>query len=239
MVMIGAMSSLSAEDVKTVTGKATFEKRSTIVPMTYCENQDCPTSQSYWVLMLDENGYKYELEQMFAVDVEAAPESLEVLGTVIRPGALVEIEARINSLTENYAMMSDVRQASLVNEITARNYPLWHCVTGLDEGQKIQAEVWKREGSYELRVIAHDDTIVGEVAQLNHVISRTEAERVFFNGEQGTAKAELRLDQGGRLLVNVPSFLEFSGLQVGGAAQLPIHFKGKLRCDRSTFRQVE
>ena len=103
-----------------VKGKATFERRATIVPLDdgsqgqnglmMCESTFCSKSEPYWVLIVTQDKVKYELEEMFNLGSETPPESVLVSGSIIRPGTRITLEGRIQLVTPGYATIRDIRR---------------------------------------------------------------------------------------------------------------------------------
>jgi len=106
-----------------VKGKAVFEKRHTLVPMSVCESDNCPRSQPYWVLVVSQGETKYELDQLFATGSTIPPEFVEVAGVVIRSGSRVVFDAQIEKISPRYALIVEVQRASLLMDDNREYYP--------------------------------------------------------------------------------------------------------------------
>ncbi|MEK6706980.1 MAG: hypothetical protein AABZ06_14475 [Bdellovibrionota bacterium] len=101
----------------TVIGKVTFEKRTTIVPLSICEQgQICPKPQIYWSVMVHSNGVRYEIDEVFGLGNFKAPEYVELTGVVIKPGCQVALVGRVEPITKDYVIVSDIKQAMVLNE---------------------------------------------------------------------------------------------------------------------------
>lgn len=103
----------SRDDYGSVRGKVAFEPRSTIVPMMICEQKICPKSRPWWAMVIYQDGIQYEMDEQFAIGSETAPESMEIVGAVIRPGSTIVVEGRIEVIVAGYAIISDVRRIDL------------------------------------------------------------------------------------------------------------------------------
>lgn len=103
-----------------VVGNAHFERRFTFVPLRaelFCTNAPCPKSEPYWALVLQSDGVQYEMDHQFSMGATTAPELVEVLGTVIRPGSRVMLDGEVESLSADYAVVTHVKAASLVMDM--------------------------------------------------------------------------------------------------------------------------
>jgi hypothetical protein len=99
-----------------VSGKARFERRNTFVPLVVCEGALCPKPEPYWVLVLDDDGVNYEVDAMFARGSFNPPDSITVVGALIRPGERVEVDGRIHKLGRSYAIVYDIQHAGVISE---------------------------------------------------------------------------------------------------------------------------
>ena len=103
-----------------VVGSAHFEKRYTLVPLgteNVCQNDFCPKSEPYWALVLENNGTQYEMDSIFDRGDTRSPEMLNVLGTIIRPGSRVVLDGELESFSNDYSVISQVKRASLVMDV--------------------------------------------------------------------------------------------------------------------------
>ncbi|MBC7692075.1 MAG: hypothetical protein H7222_09915 [Methylotenera sp.] len=99
----------------TVSGKVTFERRWTIVPMIMCQPQSlpCVKSHPYWVLTVTQDGVKYQLDTVYALGNENAPEAMNVNGALIRQGSQVSLEGRIQLISQGFAVISDLNRVDI------------------------------------------------------------------------------------------------------------------------------
>lgn len=97
-----------------VIGKVSFEKRQTIIPLVICEAEPCLRSEPYWVLILEQDEKRFELGAIFAKGSDNAPESIELLGVLIRPGARIQLEGWVSLLSEKYAVITHPKRVSVL-----------------------------------------------------------------------------------------------------------------------------
>lgn len=211
----------------TVQGTVYFEKRSTIVPFTVCESdKPCYEPAPYWALMIKSDEGHYEVNRAFAIGSKAKPEVIEVSGVLVRSGSLVRVEGRIRPITEDYAIVSDVKNLVLVNEENPSPVPPsmfgiyysgWTCSGGVNQPQQRDLFVQVRyvkspepdgEG-FQMRLAAlgsrgHE---LEEIAVFEKMESAITQRNVSYRGSAGQLTAKLRIRHSEEALINFPSSL--------------------------------
>lgn len=226
-----------------IQGAASFEMRSTVVPMTVCtEGMVCPRSQVYWTLVVHSGQVKYEIARPFAYGSTVQPESLEVSGVRIRPGLWISLEGVVYSLMPNYNVVSDVRNITVVPDQWGLELPLgedaekmdslppsdsvwspetegWNCENRLGESTVI-AQVWygktgaNQEG-YHLQVRGRPSPTapIQDLAKLDQVQIRTSPNTVVFAGATREMRAMLAIRQTQASFTDFPSLLKIQRVE--------------------------
>lgn len=93
-----------------IEGVARLESRSTFVPLGVCTVQKaaCPKPERYWVLILEQSGWRVELEHVFARGQDRQPEWVDYRGVAIRPGNRLRVEGWIQPVSEGFAFLSRI-----------------------------------------------------------------------------------------------------------------------------------
>lgn len=150
-----------------IRGQAHFERRSTIVPMTVCQDdKPCVKPEVYWTLLIvnREAGMQYELDEPFALGSPIPPEAIEISGVVIRHGTRVVVEGAVQPVTKDYAYLTEIKAIRIVvDEGGADSYAFhsapavvkaahdlvdpfsagWGCRTAPNpEGVSMHAQIW-------------------------------------------------------------------------------------------------
>src|ERR1700745_1167139 len=135
--MMSAVGSAYAEglevgDSASVQGVVHFEKRFTFVPYDYCQGlRPCPQSQPYWSAVIQSPTAKFEIDQVYNEGQPRAPESLNIAGHVVRPGAVLRLQATIEYASPDYYIVGNVHDVNLVmsyvNNIDIYSFPNWSC----------------------------------------------------------------------------------------------------------------
>ncbi|MCM2278795.1 MAG: hypothetical protein NDJ89_12035 [Oligoflexia bacterium] len=98
-------------------GKVAFVRRTTIVPMLVCEdNRPCVEPRTYWSLVIQAPETSYEVNATFAMGSAKQPSEVEFFGTRIRPGAQVAVEGRIETISDDYAIVTEVQKVTCLEE---------------------------------------------------------------------------------------------------------------------------
>jgi hypothetical protein len=92
-----------------IKGQITFEYRTGYIPST---NQ----SISYWSAMMhDAQGTKYELPEVFGIDQERTPASVQLSGTEIHDRDTIVLSGNFQKLTHDFGLVSDIKTIQLVH----------------------------------------------------------------------------------------------------------------------------
>ncbi|MGK5082387.1 hypothetical protein WDW37_03700 [Bdellovibrionota bacterium FG-1] len=202
-----------------IRGTASFEARQTVIPLVYCDDDAkdnafvCPHTQTYWALNIESGGVHYEVDQVFAKGSMAAPQFVELQSVMVRSGARLLVEGRVNALSRGYGILSDLRKVELVMDqpmgLTRKSFGGaeslsfygWTCHS-LGAAHPLYVDVIQvsRKGGYEMRIQGWDSQFPGTVSML-----------AIFEGVQ---------------LANRTGILQFQGLASGSIAVLAIDERG-------------
>lgn len=246
---------LSTEDTATVEGSVHFERRSTVVPFAVCESRECPKSQTYWSMVINSQGLKYELDEIFALGKEKAPESIEVSGLVIRPGSRVAVQGTVSYINNNYGIVSNVKTIAVIMDTrragkglireqdteTSRSIQGWTCF-GKDKasGRRVYSQVWHEydlggAGSYHLQVVVGNDldsTLLASISGLQPMLVRN---KVSFRGMTKTLIAELVIDETDKVLLDFPAEIRLKQVVQESGARMPIEATVPMTCSRTRY----
>jgi hypothetical protein len=68
----------------------------------------CPKPERYWVLILEQSGWRVELEHVFARGQDRQPDWVDYRGVAIRPGNRLRVEGWIQPVSEGFAFLSRI-----------------------------------------------------------------------------------------------------------------------------------
>lgn len=236
LITIHASASAVVEemDYSRVQGKVSFEKRSTIVPlndpMSICsDNQPCVKPRPYWTVVVSSRKSRFELDQTFALGSERAPEAIEVSGLVIRQGSQVAVEGRVQHVTPNYAIVSDVRSVELVLDSRLRpavasirpsidsTAPVdssWMCRSEIGLEAEFQTHVWfesvRGVEQFKMAILSRSDEGLKELARINDLGFSSERNNLIYKGATGGISAELAIHQFEEAFFDLPGVLKLT-----------------------------
>jgi len=133
-----------------ISGKTVFEKRTTVVPMALCTREPCRKPEIYWSLVVYNQETHYEVNQIFGIGSRTPPAKVALAGAEIHEGTLVEIEGRVNPISREYAIVSEISRAEVIDgsepmdpaasNILSDAYS-WMCQSPSGESPRIYANV--------------------------------------------------------------------------------------------------
>jgi len=102
-----------------VTGIVRFEQRLTRVAANLCGRSPCSHSKVYWSVVIDSGNDRYLLNRKFEMGRVEAPESVELMGVVLRPGSIVRVSGEVYSSISNprFFILSQVKGLDLVMDL--------------------------------------------------------------------------------------------------------------------------
>lgn len=255
LVAVLAISALGAEAYRTdndvievkeiITGRISFEKRTTIVPLALCVDRDCRKPEIYWSVVISNSETRFEVDRTFGLGQKQVPETLEIAGTTLRPGDLVELEGDVKPVSRDFALVSDVKRITIVEEshpemeILPLDYS-WMCQSPEEASPQFYVNVrFQREERYESRYLMSiavakvaDDVSYFPLAEIENVQSELHEDRLTYFGTNGEISARLSIDKGEDRFLDAPSTLIFNrdrSIQGGGTQQM-VH---SLSCTRT------
>jgi hypothetical protein len=242
----GSSSAASRESlpVLSILGKVSIEARSTVVPLGLCEGGNCPQPEKYWSMVVTQDDVQYELDEMFAKGSEKQPETIEVMGTLIRQGTQLMLEAKVNQISEKYAIVSEVQKINLVMDVPPPaqvsrlgRAALWTCMERHQADPQYQVEILPVDDSaittqYEIQVNLMTAGRKKQVARVSEAAARLEREILTFSGSTTHLEIDLQLDQSSNIFVNVPAELRLWKVVPGPIYQFPIELGAKLECTK-------
>ncbi len=231
----------------TVRGTVRFEKRSTVVPMIndlladalsatlpFCDGGNCPRSNPYWAVTVNDGKRLYELHQPFAIGSLRAPSFVEINGVILRPGAEITVEGSIESLSETYGIISDVKSISvlsspglpgleMVGSIYGAESSGWNCQSTEDPNNGVDAWIWygretrRSRESFHLRVVIKRLINIGRIQQgvtdISNVQMSQVAGNIVYQGSVDDTAATLAIQRNSPQIRNYPSRLAISSMQ--------------------------
>jgi len=193
-----------AAPIETLHGKVAFEQRYTVVQLEFCSKKEsCPVSEPYWTLVLTaDDQHRYELNPMFAKGAMTPPESVEIDSVIVRPGSVLELEAEVSPLTDDYSLIYRIFKLQLAMDraenAESRAIPFygWAC-DAVGTAEDVRVSVVFEAGAYTIRVVSAD------------------ADREF-------AEAKLELKSGGSLLYVGSDGGELAELSIAAESATPV-----------------
>lgn len=122
MAMSGVAGAQEESDVtayQTVRGVVSFERHSTLIPLSYCEGETCAGAQPYWAVVIHSDEAEFEINRMYAKGSAEAPESIQLESVVVRPGTQLELEARVSPMTRSRSVITDLRKVNVCMDTAA------------------------------------------------------------------------------------------------------------------------
>ncbi|MCM2321773.1 MAG: hypothetical protein NDJ90_00755 [Oligoflexia bacterium] len=179
-----------------VQGKVSFLRRTTLVPMavnpavsiqTICDDgRPCVEPQVYWSMVVRTLNKSYELNEAFAMGSTKEPQEIEFFGATIRPGSQVAVEGRIETVSEDYAIVTDVKKVMCLDEALARAATLIERgFAGAQAGQKIAASLFRprwacRSAAGSDGVVMHARVTAGIVPNESTQLPEEEFQLILF-----------------------------------------------------------
>jgi hypothetical protein len=235
----------------TVRGTVHFEKRNTVVPyfngmsadvvnsaMPVCSEDFCPRSNPYWAVIVQDGQRLYELHQPFAIGATRAPNFVEVSGVKLRPGFEIALEGSIESISESYGIISDVKSISVLSSRSmpgqgslAATYGYgvqmaygWSCASLEDPYNGLNAYVWYGRKShadglgFHLRVIAKKISDLANlhqgVTEISYLQMKQTSSNLIYQGSASDLAAILAIQKTvSPQISNYPSSLRISNMQ--------------------------
>lgn len=226
-------------EYESIQGVASFERRSTVVSLDYCEGDSCVTPKVYWALMIQSGHSKYQLNQIFAEGSVDAPEHVELGSVIIRPGTHLSLEARVDVVTRDYVILSSPRKINFIMDLTElpsrQDFYGWTCHS-LGEAKPLYVDIIQisREGEYTMRIQSVGETdqdpaqTLAEFDQVKFV--RTD-DVVNFAGSAHRINAELVIDYRGGKFNDFESSLMVTHSLLANRGRLPVETTMRLACN--------
>lgn len=248
-VTYASANTIEASSLTTVRGTVRFEKRNTVVPMangliadaldmtaSFCDGDNCPRSNPYWAVIVDDGHRQYEMHQPFALGAKRAPMFVQIGGVILRPGTEISLEGSIESISESYGIIADVKSISvisspalpgqdMVGSIYGMEGPGWNCLGSENPGAGVNALVWygrqsiMSNESFHIRVVVNKmiDTnrVQQGVTEINNVQLMQLAGSLVYQGAVDDTAATLAIQRNSPLIRNYPSTLSVSSSQGG------------------------
>lgn len=226
-----------------VSGTARFERRHTVTPL-FCSFDGCIKPKTYWSLVVQAGGARYEFDKEYAEGQETAPESIQVGAVVVRPGTHLVVVAHVEVVSREYAILSDVQSVRVDMDERAEFSSLegapffgWTCRSvGEPRPVYVDVEQISRGGDYSMRVMSETgdgETSLRTIAAFGHVSLLVTEAAINFAGTTQQIHGELDIDQRGGRLNNLDSVLRLSGQVHATDVNAPIETSVKLVCDRT------
>jgi len=213
-----------------ITGKTVFEKRTTVVPMTLCPGEPCRKPEIYWSLVIYNEETRYEVNQIYGIGSRIPPTKVEVAGSEIREGEIVEIEGRVNPISRAYAIVTEISRAAILEnpeemEMTSNlmsDAYSWMCQSPTGDTHRIYASVrymHERDSSsgteprYYMAISmarGSDELSYLPIAEIENVKSSFDETRIVFTGGDDHRKVELTIDKSSDRMFELPSKLTLS-----------------------------
>lgn len=206
-----------------IIGKVHFKAKKTITPMAMCGLEGCPTSEKYWVLWVEAENGNFEIDEIFALGSETAPESIEIAGIPIRPGSQIGFTGDVYQVSDDYALVSEIENLTLLMDLRALPgsgeravSPMgWGCKSGAERERALYVQIWPVAGlstgeTYQLRVIEQSAIVSGEFIEVVRIedVKLTEGGRnLIYEGSTPTIKAHLEIEKSQGLPMNLPARL--------------------------------
>jgi hypothetical protein len=233
----------------TVRGTVHFEKRNTVVPysdsiagnefssvLPVCNENFCPRSNPYWAVVIADGQRQYEFHQPFAIGASRAPNFVEVSGVKLRPGFEIALEGSIDSISDSYGIISDVKRISVLSsrpmpglERLEAGYGVqmaygWSCASLEDPSNGLNAYVWYGRRShtdglgFHLRVIAKRIADLANlhqgVTEISYLQMKQTTANLIYQGAARDLAATLAIQKTvSPQINNYPSSLRISNLQ--------------------------
>ena len=122
-----------------VSGNTKFELRHTVTSLV-------GPSQPYWVVTLESGKTIFEIDQAYSISSERSPEELSLDGVSIHSGEHVSVVATLDTLDENYGILSHVTEVTVGSpqEEAVFSQPTlsWHCHGNVSPNQEVFVEAW-------------------------------------------------------------------------------------------------
>lgn len=189
-----------------VVGIAQFEKHQTIVALPLCGELPCQQSEAYWTLVLKSKRVRYEINVPFEEGRTIAPEFIEMDGAKIHLGSKVQIAGKIQFLSRDYAIVSEVKDLKIVADSSAENLSIlpimrgWNCQSDGIFGAKVFTDVFfdpgQSGGDYRINVTSGEgestkqQIYIGIASVLGQATEEAESQVVFAGSN---AVTQLRL----------------------------------------------
>lgn len=107
--------------IVTLDGSVSFEHHMTLIPL-FCE-QGSPClnpaieSKPYWAMVLTTpTGVRYELSRPLLIEADRAPPGYRIHGVYLRAGDQVTLSGIVQTLTDDYGIISEVDSVSVDNQ---------------------------------------------------------------------------------------------------------------------------
>ncbi len=98
-------------DSDVIEGSVILEQRRTLGSQ--CQGEICSQADTYWALIVDHDGVKYELDERFHLNQDQAPEYVELHDIKIRPGTFLRLEAQVLKVTDEHFLVQNLRRLDL------------------------------------------------------------------------------------------------------------------------------
>jgi hypothetical protein len=244
-----SVNSIESSSLTTVRGTVRFEKRNTIVPMgdnliaealdmsvSFCDGDGCPRPSAYWAVIVDDGRRQYEMHQAFAVGAKRAPMFIQINGVMLRPGSEIALEGSIESISESYGIISDVKSISVISNpklpgqgmtdsIYGMEGPGWNCASNDYSSQGVNALVWygrqsvMSNESFHIRVVVQKMIDTNRVHQgvtdINNVQLMQVGGSLVYQGAVDDTAATLAIQRNSPMVRNYPSTLSVSSARGG------------------------
>lgn len=242
LVMATSVNSAGATHV-TVQGKVSFERRATVVPLTVCDNgRPCYESKPYWSMLIASETGKFELDQAFALGSHNEPDAVEMAGVTIRPGFQVEVEGRVERITRDYAIVSEVKNINVLEkgpsevvsevstfiaapDVLSPANSGWDCRSSELEYGRLRVHVRYEAGlhadesaeGFTIRVLekSQDGLRFREVASIKSIEMRKTANGLRYVGGNPRASADLTIQHSSESIFDSPAWLTLTRAKDG------------------------
>lgn len=246
LILIGGARLASADapdsqpdSVTTISGSVSFEKHHLLNPLSFCNQDGCSHPKPYWALVVESGTSKYILNKPFDEGTETAPEFIEVNSVVLRPGAHVEIQARVDVVSRDYAVFSDIQRINVVmdaSNVASAPFFGWTCHS-VGETHPVYVDVMQvsRNGDYSMRVLGSngDASGVRNFVSFGQVSLNMTAASIEFEGAAHQITALLAIDQHNGRLGELDSLLSMTSELPPVDLHAPIQTQFRLVCSRT------
>jgi hypothetical protein len=227
---------LQVGQYSTITGNAVFEQHHTLLPLAICDDgQACAQTRSYWMLVIQSGHSRYEINQPFGKGSEVAPDSFVLNEIVVRQGSRLRMDAKVDVVSRDYAILSDVRNVNVIMDMATPFFG-WTCKS-VGESAPIYVDIAQIEhnGNYSMRILSaagSEDHTVQTVAAFKDVQLSMSDEAIDFAASTQRVVAELAIDQRGGRVSNLDSVLKISNTMTR-ADQVSLETTVHLSCNRT------